>query len=280
MLVAVTAFSAMNLTIKFLPGMPPMELVFFRCLISLLICIYWLRREGISWRGSNRILLVARGASGTLALFFFFAALQNLPLATAVTISYTSPLFSTLFALIFLREKVHPLQWAGFAVSLSGVFLLKGWDPRISWLFFTFGILSAVFSGIAYNLVRSLKEREHPLVVVLHFQIVGALAGLVFSAPVFAIPRGWEWLSLLMLGLFTQLGQVNLTKALQHERVGVVTSINFLAVIYAGVFGWVFFSENLPPKSLLAMTLVAVGVILNIWVGGSRKDTATPPVQR
>ncbi|MBK8492991.1 MAG: DMT family transporter [Saprospirales bacterium] len=267
MLLAVTSFSVMNLCVKMLPGIPPMEMVFFRCLVSFLICAYILTRAKHSWLGNRYLLLIARGASGTLALYFFFVALQNLPLATAVTISYLSPVFSTLFAAIFLKEKVRPIQWVYFGVSLLGVILLKGWDPRVTTFYFVVGLLSAVFSGVAYTLVRTLKETEHPIVIVMHFQIVGMLAGAVFSAAHFQVPHHWEWLGLLAVGLLTQAGQVNLTKALQLERVGIATSLNFVGVIYAAIFGWVLFSEHLTLKSLFAISLVAAGVVLNILEG-------------
>lgn len=276
MLLAVTGFSLMNLCVKMLPGIPTMELVFFRCLVSLLICAWLLLKANQSWVGNDRLRLLARGASGTLALYFFFVALQKLPLATAVTISYLSPVFSTLFAAIFLKEKVQPVQWLFFGVSFTGVILLKGWDPRVTTLYFAFGILSAIFSGIAYNLVRRLKESEHPIVVVMHFQIVGTVAGAVFSVTNFKMPQGWEWLWLLAVGLLTQLGQVNLTKALQREKVGIVTSINFFGVVYAALFGWILFQEHLTWKSLFAISLVAFGVVANIMA--ARRADLVPTV--
>lgn len=272
MLLAVTAFSVMNLCVKLLPGIPPLEMVFFRCLVSFLICAYMLTRARTSWFGNRHWLLLARGASGTLALYFFFEALQNLPLATAVTISYLSPVFSTLFASIFLKEKVRAVQWFYFGIAFTGVVLLKGWDPRVTTLYFTFGILSAIFSGVAYNLVRTLKETEHPIVIVMHFQIVGMVAGAVLSVHNFKMPHHWEWLGLLAVGLMTQIGQVNLTKALQLERVGTVTSLNFVGVIYAAIFGWMIFTEHITPKGLFAISLVALGVVLNILEGRKNKE--------
>jgi drug/metabolite transporter (DMT)-like permease len=276
MLLAVTWFSVMNLCVKLIPGIPSMEVVFFRCLVSFLICAYILTKAGQSWTGNRHWLLAARGASGTLALYFFFEALKNLPLATAVTISYLSPVFSTLFAAIFLKEKVRPVQWLYFGVAFAGVVLLKGWDSRVTMLFFSFGILSAIFSGVAYALVRTLKETEHPIVIVMHFQIVGTVAGAVFSIPNFKMPQGFEWLALLAVGLLTQAGQVNLTKSLQLERVGIVTSLNFLGVIYAAFFGWALFREHLSWKSLFAIGLVAAGVVGNILA--ARKADLVPTV--
>jgi len=276
MLLAVTAFSVMNLFVKMLPGIPPMELVFFRCVVSLVICGWLLYKAKVSWIGNDHWRLLARGVCGTLALYFFFLALQNLPLATAVTISYLSPIFSTLFAAVFLKEKVKPLQWLFFGVSFLGVVLLKGWDPRVTTLFFTFGILSAIFSGAAYTLVRRLKSSEHPIVVVMHFQIVGTVSGAVVSATNFVMPQGWEWLILLGVGLLTQVGQVSLTKSLQLEKVQIVTSLNFFGVVYAALFGWTLFQEHLTWKSLVAISLVAAGVVANILA--ARRADLVPTV--
>src|SRR3982750_1045501 len=88
MLLATLAFSVMNVFVKQLNRIPAMEIVFFRCLVSAAIFFVGIGRAGVDWKGNNNALLIARGASGTLALFMFFITLQNIPLATAVTIAY------------------------------------------------------------------------------------------------------------------------------------------------------------------------------------------------
>jgi drug/metabolite transporter (DMT)-like permease len=194
------------------------------------------------------------------------------PLAAAVTIQYLSPIFTTIIAIFLLGERVLKLQWIFYAVSFAGVLVVKGFDPNFPLAFFITGIASAFFSGIAYNLVRSLKESEHPLVIVLHFQIVGVIAG--FFATIFnwVTPQGTDWLFLLLTGVCTQLGQVNLTKALQAERIAKVSILNYLGILYALLFGWFLFGETYTLQTLVGILLVVVGVVLSIYFNQRRTN--------
>src|SRR3982751_6825836 len=121
MLMATLRFSIMNVFVKQLDRIPAMEIVFFRCLVSSAICFVGIARAGVDWKGNNNLLLIARGASGTLALFMFFITLHNIPLATAVTIAYLSPIFTTLIGVFLLGERVRPKQWLFYAIAFAGV---------------------------------------------------------------------------------------------------------------------------------------------------------------
>lgn len=266
MLIAVICFALMNLCIKLLPGIPSMEIVFFRCLIAMLMSFYFLRGIPVSWWGKNRLFLALRGIFGTMALYFFFVTVKHIPFASAVTLAYTSPIFTTVLASWFLKEKVAWFQWVFFGISFCGVVLLKGLDTRIPVQYFTFGLLSAICSSLAYIMVRCMKETEHPQVVVLHFQVIGTVAGLALSIGHFVIPSGWSWLLVVLVGILAFVGQVYLTYALQGEKIGVVSSLNFSGVVFAAGFGWLLFKEHITLANLVAIILVAVGVIGNIWV--------------
>ena len=206
--------------------------------------------------------------NGTLALFCFIVTLQNIPLATAVTIAYLSPIFTTLVGVFLLGEHVRRSQWCFYAIAFAGVLVIKGFDASVPTLFLFTGIVSAVCSAVAYNLVRRLKEHEHPLVVVLHFQLVGVAAGLVFTLFNWTAPAGpWEWFCLLMCGLLTQIGQTCLTKSLQAERVAHVAILNYTGLIYALAFGVFIFGEHYPLQTILGIALVVVGVVLSVGYG-------------
>jgi len=262
MLLSTFFFAIMNVFIKKASHFPAMEIVFFRCFISLLLCMAFIARHKIPWKGSNRKRLAARGIFGTIALYTFFITLQQMSLGAAVTIQYLSPIFTTIIAIFLLNEHIRPLQWIFFLVSFSGVILIKGFDHHIPLWALGVGILSAIASGFAYNMVRSLKEKEHPVVVVLHFQIIGTLAGFGFSIFNWQMPQGIDWFYLLMIGLMTQLGQMNLTRALQMETIANATILNYLGVIYALIFGFFVFDAHYPLLSLSGIILVLGGVML------------------
>lgn len=264
MLVATFFFAMMNIFIKAVSHLPVMEIVFFRCGISLVICLIEMYRAGVDWKGTNRRLLFLRGAIGTVSLYLYFITIAHMPLGIAVVIQYLSPIFTTILGIFILKEKVRTSSWFFFLISFSGVFLIKGLDGNVEMLYLLIGIASAIGSAFAYITIRTLKEDEHPLVVVFHFQLVGTITGLVCSVPSFEIPHGIEWLYLFLIGLFTQLGQVNLTKALQQEKVANVSIINYTGIIYAVLAGFLLFGESYGTGSLMGIALVIGGVLLSM----------------
>jgi drug/metabolite transporter (DMT)-like permease len=268
MLLATFAFSVMNVFVKQLDRIPAMEIVFFRCLVSAAICFVGIAYARVDWKGNNNALLIARGTFGTLALFMFFVTIQNIPLATAVTIAYLAPIFTTLIGVFALGEQVRRLQWFFYAIAFAGVLVIKGFDAAVPTRFLLTGIISALCAAVAYNLVRRLKTQEHPLVVVLHFQLVGVVAGLILTIIYWVAPaNAWEWFCLLMCGLLTQVGQTCLTKALQSERLAHVSILNYTGLIYALAFGVIIFGEVYTMQTMLGIGLVVLGVVLSVLFG-------------
>jgi drug/metabolite transporter (DMT)-like permease len=272
MFLSTFAFSMANVFVKQVSHLPAMEIVFFRCFAGCVFCIWGLRKANASLIGTNRTLLFLRGLFGTAALFFFFETVRNIPLATAMTIQYLSPIFTTIIAIFLLREKVLARQWIFYAIAFSGVLLIQQVDPRVSPLFLAMGIASAFGSGMAYNLVRSLKDREHPLTVVFQFQFVGMAAGLVFTLFNWTTPAGWDWFYLLLIGIFSQLGQVFLTDALQRERAASVAIIIYTGLIYGISIGWLAFGETHGPLTVIGMIVVVVAIALSVIYGRPKID--------
>ncbi|MGH9947467.1 MAG: DMT family transporter [Pyrinomonadaceae bacterium] len=272
MFLSTLAFSLANICVKQVAHIPAMEIVFFRCAIASTLCFIGLRRVGADWKGTNRTLLILRGVFGTTALFLFFVTLQNIPLASAMTIQYLSPIFTTIIAIFVLSEGVKRLQWLFYAIAFSGVLLIEQFDPRISPFFLAIGIISAFCSGMAYNLVRTMKGKEHPLTVVLHFQLVGVLAGFVTLFFNWKTPVGWDWFFLFLVGILSQLGQIFLTNALQKERVAGVAIINYTGLIYALLAGAIIFAEPQTSESLAGMLLVVFGVLLSVVYSNRKRE--------
>lgn len=264
MLLATFYFALMNIFIKAVSHLPTMEVVFFRCGISLLICLWYLRSQGVDWKGSNRRLLLLRGVFGTASLVAYVATIAHLPLGTAVTIQYLSPIFTTILAVYVLDEKVRPAQWLFFILSFIGVVIIQGVSNQAENFYILIGILSALGSALAYITIRTIKDKEHPLVVVFHFQLLGTITGLFFTAPVFVMPSGWDWMNLILVGLFTQLGQVNMTRSLQMEKVAGVSILNYIGVLYATLAGYFLFDELYSWSTIFGMALVVAGVVFSM----------------
>ncbi len=265
-------FALANVFVKQVAHLPTMEIVFFRCAFGVIFCYIGLRKAGADWKGSNHRLLLLRGLFGTTALYFFFLTVQNIPLASAMTIQYLSPIFTTIIAIFLLKESVKLFQWFCYTLAFLGVLFIEQFDARISFTFLILGITSAFCSGVAYNLVRTLRGREHPLAVVFHFQLVGLIAGIAFSVFDWQTPGGWDWLYLFLIGAFSQLGQIFLTNALQKEKAASVAIVNYTGLLYGLLIGWFVFAETQSGASLAGMILVVVGVVLSVIYSKRQKD--------
>lgn len=272
MFISTLAFALANVFVKQMSHIPAMEIVFFRCAIASVFCFIGLRRANADWRGSNKKLLLLRGLFGTSALYLFFTTLQNIPLASAMTIQYLAPIFTSIFAIFVLQESVKHLQWLFYAIAFGGVLLIEEFDTRVSLFYLTIGVVSAMCSGMAYNLVRSLREKEHPLTVVLHFQLTGAIAGLISLYFAWETPVGWDWLYLLAVGSLSQIGQIYLTKALHAERAAGVAIVNYTGLIYALLIGSFVFGEEQTAESVSGMLLVVFGVLLSVFYSKRMRD--------
>ncbi|MBA3769912.1 MAG: DMT family transporter [Blastocatellia bacterium] len=271
MFLSTLAFFAANVCVKQIAHLPAMETVFFRCVVATTLCVIGLKRAGGAIIGENHLHLLLRGVFGTVALVLFFITLQEMPLASAQTIQYLSPIFTATIAIFVLKESVLPMQWLFYGIAFAGVLLIEQFDSRISPFYLALGVMSAFCSGVAYNLVRSLRGREHPLTVVLHFQLVGVVAGFLSVFFVWVTPQGIDWLYLLLVGLFAQLGQIFLTDALQRERVAGVAIVNYTGLVYAIAIGWILYGEAQTLITAMGMALVVLGVVLSVVYGRHRE---------
>jgi drug/metabolite transporter (DMT)-like permease len=265
MLVGTAGFALMQIFVKLLKDLPLQQTLLFRALFTMSVTYWWLRREKVSPWGNNKRLLLLRSAVGAVSFFLFFYTLQAMPLATAVTVQHLSPVFATVLALFFLREPVRPVQWGFMAVAFSGVMLVQGVDWRVEAFPLAAGLGAALFSGMVYVLIRSLRGSEHPGVVVFFFPMVSVPFAVAFCLWEWQAPTPVQWLYLFLSGLFSQVGQMGFTWALQSEKANTVASLNYLGVLYALFFGYLVFGETHGPWALGGMALVLAGVALNVF---------------
>ncbi len=276
MLLSTFLFACMNVLVKLVSHIPAVEVVFFRSLISLLMSYSILRVKKIPLLGNNKPLLIARGVFGALGLILYFTIIQQIPLATAVTLQFLAPIVTALLGMLLLREQVKGWQWFFFLLSFAGVLVVNGFDARVSVIHLLMGLLAAFGAGMAYTIIRKLKKTEHPLVIVMYFPLVTMPLTGVYVAFNWIMPLGTDWLLLLGIGVLTQFAQYYLTKSFQEDEINKVASLNYLSILYAISFGYVFFDETFNLYTYLGMLLVVLGVILNVWY----KNRITPKPEK
>ena len=266
-------FALMNVGVKMLDNIPAYEIVFFRALVTLIVGYGLIKRAGLNPWANNRTILICRGLAGTVALIMYFYTLQNMPLASAVTIQYLSPIFTIVIAGVMLKETPRPVQWIFFLIAFSGVLLLKGFDTRVSPVELSIGVLAAVFSGLAYNFIRKLKGQDDPLVVVFYFPLVTVPIVGAYTLTHWVAPSPLDWLILILIGLATTVAQIFMTKGYQLERAADVSVFNYLGTIYAILIGLFLFSETIGLVGLGGIGLILTGVILSSRFRPNRAHT-------
>ena len=269
MFLSIVSFSLMHLCVKSIPNIPVHQIITFRSVFSLLICIYTLQNNNIPFWGNNKPLLILRGLVGALSLFCFFYSIQHLPLATAVTISNLIPLFVLILAALFLKEKITWLQWLFFLISFMGVLFIKGFDDRINLVDFLVALSAAVFTACAHFAVRKLCDTDHPMVIIFYFPLVTLFMVGPYTALNCLSPTTFEWVMLLLIGLFTHVGQVYLTNAYAKEEVSGITNIYYLGIILSLLYGYLFFDETYSLLSFAGMVLIISGILLNTYYKNS-----------
>jgi drug/metabolite transporter (DMT)-like permease len=245
------------------------ELVFFRSLVSFILSAIIIKKKGIPFFGNNKKWLLVRGIAGVIALTIFFFTLQELPLAVASILQYLSPIFTIILAAIVLKEKIFKIQWILIILAFCGV-LVIGYDnllpssaAAIEPFWMILGIVSAFFSAIAYVAIVKLKKTDQPITIVLYFPMLALPFTGIWCLFEFVLPMGWEWLVLILIGIFTQMAQILMTKALHTADTAKIIPFQYLGAIYAVLIGWFIFDERLSGILFMGMLIIIVCVILN-----------------
>lgn len=271
MLASAFSFSIMGALVK-LAGqrLPSQEIVLARSIISVVIGYFMVTRVGVSIWGNHKTLLCLRGALGFVALACVFYALTHLPLAEATVIQYLHPMFTAMLAAVILHEAIGIRLIVSILLSSVGVFLVAHpstlfGDPAHPLR--TFDILVAVagafFTASAYIVVRYLSAREHPHVIVFYLPLVTIPLTLPSVATNFVMPQGWEWLTLLGVGVATQAGQIALTYGMKHEPASRATVFSYMQVVFAALWGILFFHELPNAWVVGGAACILVGALLN-----------------
>ena len=212
-----------------------MEIVFFRCLISFLITYFLLKRKGYNILGNNKVLLTLRGVFGTIALYLYFVILQEIPLATASTLIYLTPLFTSLVGVIILKEKMTTTQWILLFIAFIGILLIQGYDSRVTVEYIIIGVSGSLLAAFAYSIIRYLKDKEKSLVLMIYFSMIACPVGGLVSYFNWVSPSYNDYVILICIGIFTQFAQYFMTRAFQSSEVSKVSIIGAGMIVHPGV---------------------------------------------
>jgi drug/metabolite transporter (DMT)-like permease len=266
MLLASTLFAAGNAMVKELSTrLPFWQAVFARGIVALAVVTLHNLRTGTSFLGVNRVGLLARGVLGATSLTCYYYAITGTDLGVAVMVAHTSPLFVTLFAFIFLRERLHPslllLIGLGFAgASLILVRSLGGFDYHA-----IFALASAGLAGGAYTTLRQLRKTERSSTVVFYYAMVSTLVSVGPTAATFVLPTGLEALMLLGIGLISAVAQFGLTFSYRQAPASVVSPFSYWTVVMSYGYGVLLFGE-VPTWTAIAGSVVVTlsGVLIAV----------------
>ncbi len=253
------------------------ELVFWRGFIATLLLGSFILVRRLPLATPHMRTHVVRGLAGFVSLVMYFYAISLIPLAAAVTLNYTSPLFLALLLVLWLKEPVRRGFYAVLAAGFVGVvFLLQPTLARDQWLGAAFGLGSGIISSIAYLNVRRLGELGEPeWRTVFYFSALSALGGLPWllsASPFHAIDlRGW--LLLLGVGGFGVLAQLCMTAAYKRGKTLVSASLAYSTVVFSGAFGMLLWGETLPWSGWLGVVLIVASGVLATALS-RRTDTA------
>lgn len=271
MVASALSFSLMGVCVKQVGGrIPAAEVVFARAIVSVALSWWLLHRAGIPAWGKRRWLLIWRGAIGTAALLCVYAALAALPLAAATVLQYLYPPFTALLAWLMLGEPIGKRVLAAMALGWLGVLLvaqpaglLQG-GATLALVPVLIAVAGALFTALAYVSVRSLGTSEHPLVIVFYFPLVALPLSLPLVALNPVLPTPAELLWLVGVGVFTQLGQVYLTRSLTALPAARATAISYVQVLFAGGWGWLLFGESIDSWTIAGAGLVLAATLVSL----------------
>jgi len=277
MLLASFFFALMGGFAKVLSGlMPPVEVVFFRNLVGVVIVGISLYKTPMQGQGGKPWLLFFRGFVGFLSLMAFFYNIATISLANAITFSYTAPIFTALFAAWFLKESIGWQGWLAVGVGFVGIVFVMQPSGFALTKNDILGLLSGVGAGLAYTSVRELKRYYDTRAIVLSFMAIGTVGPLVlmvlspyvhtttfdFMLGAFVMPSLEAWVYIVAMGGLATLSQTLMTRAYGGTRAGIVGAVSYSNVLFSMVIGLVLGDAFPNLLGLFGIMLVIFGGIL------------------
>ena len=184
-----------------------------------------------------------------------------------------SPVFVTLLAGIFLKEKITPVKIASTILCLVGAYIAMQPSFYSNPFPLLAALLAAVVSGMAYTMLSYFKNFTHPSAIIFHFSALSTVCAGLMMLPNLVIPSPKVFVMLLLIGVFAAGGQFFLTDAYQQAPASEVSIYQYSGVVFTAVFSYAFLGETLSKSSIIG-GIVILGAIF--WVfENTRKEKNT-----
>jgi drug/metabolite transporter (DMT)-like permease len=260
MLASTVFFAAMALTIKLASRhLPTFEVAFFRNFFGLLAALPLLARHGTALLHTPRMgRYVFRCGIGIMSMFAGFWAIGHLPLAQAISLSYSSPLFVTIFAAFLLGEQVRLKRWSAVALGFIGVLVLLRPGAETFNAMSLIAVGAAVFNALVSIQIKELSRTEPADRIVFWTTALWLPMSLVPALFVWVMPHGMTWLWVVLAGLLGTCGHMLWTRALKLGEVSALTSISFMQLPLVAVAGYLWFGERLVRWTFVGATIIVL----------------------
>ena len=260
MFISVCAFSLMDVLVKWSDAYPVGQVLFFRGFCGIIPILFLIPKDRFLdfYKTSRPFLHFKRCLSGLIALVSIFIALRNLPLATVVSISFAAPIFTTIFSIFLLNEKVGLYRWLAVLVGFIGIVVIT--EPGFNSLNFYY-IYPIIFClGLSYVAIaiRKLSSTEPVWLISFFFSFSISILGLFSLFQGWVMPNFLDLFLLSMVGILGGLANLWLSQSYKFSEVSLVTPLKYLALVFAIIFGYFIWSEVPTIKTLMGALLVIV----------------------
>ena len=264
MFISVCAFSIMDLIVKWSENYPVGEVLFFRGLFGMITIFFLIPREKyFNFYKTNRPMLhFKRCIAGLIAIVAIFIALRNLPLATVVSISFAAPIFTTILSIFFLSEKVGLYRWLAVIVGFIGILIISQPGFTSFNIYYIYPIIFCLGLSYVAIAIKKLSSTEPVWLIGFYFSFSIMIISFFTFHQGWIIPNLLDLCLLSMVGILGGLANLWLTQSYKYSDVSLVTPIKYLALVFAILFGYIFWEEIPTIKTLMGAFLVIMSSVI------------------
>ena len=264
MFISVCAFSLMDLIVKWSDSYPIGQVLFFRGFFGIIPLLFLIPKNRYLdfYKTKRPFLHFKRCFAGLIALISIFIALRTLPLATVVSISFGAPIFTTIFSIFLLNEKVGFYRWLAVFVGFIGIIIIS--EPGFSSLNFYY-IYPIIFCfGLSYVAItiRQLSSTEPVWLISFFFSFAIMILSFFTFYQNWILPSLLDLCLLSMIGILGGLANLWLSQSYKFSEVSLVTPLKYLALVFAIIFGYFIWNEIPTTKTLIGSLLVILSSII------------------